>query len=531
MDSRPVQSVGDDDQIAFAEEGAPKPGPSDDATKPWKILVVDDEPEVHHLTRMVLDGVRFGGRGLRFLSAHSGAEARRLLALEPDIAIALIDVVMETDDAGLDLVRYLRRDLGNGFVRIILRTGQAGLAPERKVVVDYDINDYKDKSELTATKLFTTVTTALRGYVDLCALEDGRQRAVQHRRGLEKIVDASQSIFELHSLRRFAQGMLMQFESLLGLVMHSMYGPPDGLAAIEEPGGFRILAATGQFASSVDGSVEHSLDPHARGVVARAVRERRSQFGDGYFVCYVENALGLRNLLVVRSNVQDLSSEDQTLIRIFNNNISIAFQNISLKEEIEETQREVIHTLGEATEARSRETGFHVRRVGEFARLLGRGLGLSEGEVELLRLAAPLHDVGKIAIPDSILLKPGRLTPEEFERMQKHTTVGHQLLHVSHRQVLRAAAVIALEHHERFDGKGYPHGLAGTSIELHARITSVADVFDALACDRVYRPAWSMDRVLEWFVKERGKAFDPDVVDALLAKTEDFLEITKALKD
>lgn len=152
--------------------------------KPWKLLVVDDEEEVHAVTRLALGGFEFASRPLQIIGAYSGAEAKKVMSEEKDIAMILLDVVMETDQAGLDVVKYIREELGNRFVRIILRTGQPGQAPEYKVITEYDINDYKQKTELTRGKMFTLVHTSLSSYRDLMALE-------ANRHGLEKVIEAS----------------------------------------------------------------------------------------------------------------------------------------------------------------------------------------------------------------------------------------------------------------------------------------------------------------------------------------------------
>jgi len=202
-----------------------------------------------------------------------------------------------------------------------------------------------------------------------------------------------------------------------------------------------------------------------------------------------------------------------------------------LNEEMAETQREILWTLSEVVESRSRETAYHVVRVGEYARIFAQGCGLSDEEVEIITTAAPMHDVGKIAIPDAILSKPGQLTSEEREVMKRHTVVGKEILGSSHRPLLRAAAVIAFEHHERWDGQGYPLGKAGTDISLSGRIVSLCDVFDALYTKRVYKDAWPLDRVIGLFKDESGKAFEPRLVDILLARLDDILAITRRLAD
>lgn len=209
-----------------------------------------------------------------------------------------------------------------------------------------------------------------------------------------------------------------------------------------------------------------------------------------------------------------------------------AFRDVEeLTEEIETTQREIIYTLGEIAEARSKETGNHVKRVAEYSKILAIKYGLSEKEAELLKLASPMHDIGKVAIPDSILNKPGKLTYEEFEIMKKHTVIGYEMLKHSNREILQHAAEIALTHHERWDGTGYPYGLKGEEIPISGRITAVADVFDALGSDRVYKKAWDLDEIIEYFKEQRGKQFDPILVDIFLENLDDILSIRNKYVD
>lgn len=182
--------------------------------------------------------------------------------------------------------------------------------------------------------------------------------------------------------------------------------------------------------------------------------------------------------------------------------------------ELEEAQLEVLARLNLAAEFRDDETGHHTRRVGENAAKIAAALNLGDAEIELIRTAAPLHDVGKIAIPDAILLKPGPLTPEEFAVMRTHTTAGARMLAGGRSELLALAEKIALSHHERWDGSGYPHGLSGQAIPLAARIVALADFDDALRHARPYRGAWEPDRVLAEIRRETGAHFDPEVVDA-----------------
>ncbi len=202
-----------------------------------------------------------------------------------------------------------------------------------------------------------------------------------------------------------------------------------------------------------------------------------------------------------------------------------------LNEEMAKTQREILWTLSEVVESRSRETAYHVVRVGEYARILAQGYGMSPEEVEIITTAAPMHDVGKISIPDAILSKPGILTSEERDIMKHHTIVGKEILGSSRRPLLRAAAVIAHEHHERWDGKGYPEGKSGEAIDPSGRIVSLCDVFDALYTKRVYKDAWPIEKVLDLFRAESGAAFEPRLVDIFFERFDDILEVTSRFAD
>ena len=192
----------------------------------------------------------------------------------------------------------------------------------------------------------------------------------------------------------------------------------------------------------------------------------------------------------------------------------------------QETEREIALRLGRAAEFRDTETGAHVQRMSRYSGLLAELAGLPPAEVQLVLQASPLHDIGKVGIPDRILQKPGRLTPDEFETMKLHTTIGGHMLADSGRfPLLAAGRVIALQHHERFDGTGYPAGLAGDAIHPYGRIVAVADVFDALLSRRVYKPALPLPQVLEIMAAGRATHFDPALVDLLLAHLDRFLAI------
>ena len=208
-----------------------------------------------------------------------------------------------------------------------------------------------------------------------------------------------------------------------------------------------------------------------------------------------------------------------------------SLESAFLVQEIEETQREIVLLMGEVGESRSKETGNHVKRVAEYSKLLALLIGMSEEEASLLKEASPMHDIGKVAIPDSILKKPGKLTEEEFDVMKSHTDVGYGILNRSQRKIIKSASIVAYEHHEKYNGKGYPRGIAGENIHIYGRITAVADVFDALGSDRCYKAAWELDRILNLFKEERGQHFCPVVIDAFLNNLDKFIAIRDKHQD
>ncbi|MDC0932297.1 HD domain-containing protein [Arcobacteraceae bacterium] len=203
----------------------------------------------------------------------------------------------------------------------------------------------------------------------------------------------------------------------------------------------------------------------------------------------------------------------------------------TLTDEIIATQKDVISTMGEIGESRSKETGLHVKRVAEYSRLLGRLSGLKEEECDLIYNASPMHDIGKIAIPDSILKKPAKLTTDEFEIMKTHARLGYDMLKNSKRDILSAAAIIAHEHHEKYNGTGYPNNKKGEDIHIFGRITAIADIFDALGSHRCYKNAWPLHEIIEFLTNEKGKHLDPKLVDLFIENIDDFLEIRDRLKD
>lgn len=299
---------------------------------PWKILIVDDEPEVHSVTKMTLSNVKFRERPLKFFSAYSAAEAKEQLKSENGIALILLDVVMESDHAGLELVKHLRYEMDNQATRIILRTGQPGQAPEQKVIIDYDINDYKTKTELTATKLFTAVISSLRSYADIIALETSHK-------GLEQIMAVSDKLLKFRSLNDFASGLLTQVSAFMGC-------QPNGILFHfgENNNGIysrRPKACSGEFSSCSDcipeqaGSQKCALHDRITSLVDRSIELKQHVYEEDFTALYMDVGNNEYVVSIVRS-AAPLSDLDKQLLEIFASKMTIGFQNLRLYENLEE---------------------------------------------------------------------------------------------------------------------------------------------------------------------------------------------------
>jgi PAS domain S-box-containing protein len=206
-------------------------------------------------------------------------------------------------------------------------------------------------------------------------------------------------------------------------------------------------------------------------------------------------------------------------------------KTILLHQELEDTQRELLYRMGDIAEKRSEETGHHVKRVAKYSKILAQHYGLSKEEIDLLYLASPMHDIGKVAISDAILKKESKLTSDEFEKMKKHSMIGYEVLKSSKRPIIKAASIVAREHHEKWDGTGYPQGKRGKDIHVFGRITAVADVFDALSTDRYYKKAWKLEEILKHMKEQSGKHFEPELIKILFDNLDEILTIKNQYQD
>jgi len=508
-----------DDMFLFSEEDVPTVAIS---KPPWKVLVVDDEKDVHAVTTLALGSFEFHERELELLHAYSAAHAKEILAQESDIALILLDVVMETDQAGLELAAYIRKELNNHSVRIVLRTGQPGQAPEHQVIRDYDINDYKNKTELTSAKLYTILYSNLRSYKDINAV-------MRSKAALERLIIASRGISSLHGLKSFVNLTLAQLQELLHIDDDKVFGSESGAYSYDNKTKQLSKFLLHESEELDEVILLENIESNQRELIEQAIEQHSNVYQEHHFVMYCK---GHGASLIFYGKVSNrISSIDRNILNIFTENLISIIENIYLHEVIDNSQKEIIYRLGEVVESRSNETGYHVKRVAFYSALLAELVGLPDDEIELIKSASPLHDVGKIAIPDAVLNKPGKLEGEEWEIMKTHALKGYNVLNGAGLVLLDIAAIIALTHHEKWDGSGYPQGLAKDDIHLYGRITSIADVFDALGSDRCYKKAWPLDKIINLFKEERGKHFDPRLIDLMMDNLDRFLEIRDRYQD
>lgn len=561
-------SANDDSTLMFSD-GALVAETVDAAEKRqgWKVLIVDDDADVHSVTRLVLADFVFDGRALDFMEARSAGEAIQLFAQHPDIAVALVDVVMETEDAGLRVIRHVREVLKNSFVRLILRTGQPGSAPERDVISQYDINDYKAKTELSALKLYSTMMTALRSYRDIMALD-------AQTRGMTRMLDVSAALFHARAVPQFAEIVLHEIGTLLEV------RDEDVTAFYVDQGVDDGTGAAGLVLASVGADVPVGQPPP--GFFAPFLgRVQTCEFGESEFALCLDSRLAHKHLVYARTK-RDLNSFDRSLLELFRLKAQAALDNLLLLEKNQAAQRQAVCALarlaslrggaasGETPPARaiavsaSVEDGFaaagglpqgvefveflkqlaiqaeveewggaaaaaaHVERVGRFAKRLAELAGMEPGYCDAIGHAAELHDVGKIFVAPSG--SQGWFEGDSIKRAlsARHTFSGADFLvsiapHPS--QVMSLAVQIAQHHHETWSGTGYPGNKKSESIPLAARIVAIVDFYDLSTNPIIYGARTHADPMesFELMALAAGYYFDPVLVKLFLRNRHDFM--------
>lgn len=506
-----------DDDFLFREETPEHPaGASAIPIQPWLILIVDDDPEVHTMTRLVMKKFTYRDRPVQFLSAYSAEEALQILRSDPGIAMILLDVVMETDDAGLRLVPRIRDELKNEQVRIILRTGQPGQAPEDDVIRSYDINDYKAKTELTAQKLGTATVAALRSYEHITEL-------IRSRRGMERIIEASGNLFTLRALDYFAEALLRELARVLDLPLDGLVCVPRGNARTDA----QILAASGRHEGMAGLPLAHSVDAGLAARIMAVLNNGTHYYDEQNLIIWFPTADG-RHAAACLHTGRRLDRLERRLAEVMAGKIAVGFDNIQLYEQIKRAHKATVIALAGMAEYKDPDGGGdHVLRLSRLVteiafamRSQPEGAALIDDEfLDLIAMGSMLYDIGMVGVPDRVIMKQSVLDEEERRQMEMHCERGATILEKASRMVegsnyLSFGASIARFHQERWDGSGYPRGVKGADIPLAARIVAVADVYDALTHRRTWRPAVPLAEALRMITDGAGTQFDPAVVEA-----------------
>jgi response regulator RpfG family c-di-GMP phosphodiesterase len=497
----------DDDIDWLCDDNQPQEPSRIAVDKPrWVVLVVDDDKEVHNSTDMAVKGFSFEGKSLEILHAYSGEETNRILESRDDIAVILLDVVMESEHAGLNVVKYVRFNLANRITRIILRTGQPGVAPEQRVIRDYDIDGYYNKTHMRQQNLEAALYISLRAYRDIRYIE--AQKAT-----LERIIAAISNISVIEDLASFSNAILDQIKLTLSVESLSMFIVSLAPSQVDfDKIRARVLTVDDGGVSFFDQSDLQMLNPSEQLIYQSALERKESFSMAGYLVEFVSSDRGHDCVFALESE-HDFNDEQARLIRVFMVNVILAYEKVLLEQSVKHTQSIILSLLGSATESRSKETGAHVIRVGLYSKLLASLYGCSKNFAQSIQLASQLHDVGKVATPDHILNKQGKLTADEWFIMQQHALKGWEILQGTGNDVIDMGAEIALDHHEHWNGKGYPNQKSKDEISLGGRIVAIADVFDALCSKRCYKSAWGINDAKALVIKNSAQQFDPYLVE------------------
>lgn len=487
---------------------------------PWKILIADDDADVHTATLLALRGITFRGRKLEFINVYSGAEALRALEEHPDIAVAFLDVIMETDRAGLGAVQKIREQ-GHRLVRLIVRTGHPGQAPEREVIVNYDIHDYKEKAGITAQKLFTCLISALRAYDDLVALEN-------HRRGLMGVLE-SVSWFDFDDVQRYVAGMLLEFSALAHLRSEQIVI----LARLNSDEVPRVVAVSGEWEAPFDSEFPPFL------TLPQAVIDQVNESFSGQKACVADGGSTLRvaghgvELVAYVGGHEAFAGADIVLLEVFLLKVCQAVANQHTFQSVSRERDALLQGLGIVAERWDPQGEEHLERVAKLSQRLAKRLETTMAFGDLIDArfvrnieeAARLHDLGNLSLPLELLQKPGPLSADETALMRRHVAMGLTQLAPLRAQAgqyggIALAAEVIAAHHERYDGSGYPKGLSGEAIPLAARVVAVADAWVAMTANRPYRSALSFAVARDEIAALAGSQFDPRVVEAFLQVIE-----------
>ncbi|MCC5880916.1 MAG: DUF3369 domain-containing protein [Idiomarina sp.] len=481
-------------QFLFADEPAKQ---QELPQESWKILIVDDEPEVHAVTKLALSDFSFLGRGLEFHSAYSGEEARELATKHPDAAIILLDVVMETDDAGLHVAKFIREELGNRFTRIILRTGQPGQAPERTVIVNYDINDYKSKTELTAQKLFTAVMSSLRSYRDIISIDHSRH-------GLEKIIAASTNLFALQSMDHFVDGLVQQLSWVIGGARQTLYAAAGRSANPEQ---MVIRAAYGEDADQLlNQQIKAALPKNVLPEVDKVIRSHGIFYGEDFVLAYCPSQCRPQGaLLCLTGLTRVLSDSEKELLQLFADNVQLAHDNVTCLQDTDELLAGIVGRLMVLEQEKVAQSLRSQSGFVQVTHALASALDLSPTRIQQTATAATLYERAEklFAVMDG---QPATKVSPCQERLKRAV----RPLNMADSDISQIAYRALNERLERWDGLGLPAGKQGSAIATESQVLVLAFHFCQLAQQPMDDAA-----LIQRLNEERERHFAPGLLEAV----------------
>lgn len=463
----------------------------------WKILIVDDEPEVHAVTKLALSDFSFLGRGLEFHSAYSGEEARELATQHPDAAIVLLDVVMESDDAGLHVAKFIREDLGNRFTRIILRTGQPGQAPERTVIVNYDINDYKSKTELTAQKLFTAVMSSLRSYRDIISIDHSRH-------GLEKVIASSTNLFALQSMEHFVDGLVQQLSWVIGGARQTLYA---AAGRSPHPEQMVIRAAYGEDADNLmNQQIKAALPKKVLPEVDKVVRSHGIYYGDDFVLAYCPSQCRPQGALLCLTGLsRPLVDSEKELLQLFADNVQLAHDNVTCLQDTDELLAGLVARLMTLEQEQVAQS---IERQSAFVQVthaLALAQGMSKSRAQQTATAATLYERAEelFAVMDE---QPASKVSPCQERLKRAV----RPLHMAESDIAQIAYRALNERLERWDGLGLPAGKQGDAIALESQVLVLAGSICSLLQQGI-----DSEQLLERLNAERERHYSSALLDVV----------------
>jgi PAS domain S-box-containing protein len=453
------------------------------------ILIVDDtDTNIHILIELLDDKYDI----LASLNGHDAIE----IINEEQIDLILLDIMMPEID-GYEVCKRLKENSKTKDIPIIFITAKTD---EESIKKAYEVGgvDYITKP-FKAIEVLSRINTHLTLAEQKTFLEHSLEENMILLNQYKQVVDESSLVSKTDLMGKITYAN-DEFAKISGYTKDELIGKSQNI--VRHP----------DVANSVYKEMWQTIKNKQ---IWRGEVKNKKKDGTYYVVFAI-----IMPILDLNGDIKEYISVRHDITDIYN-----------LKQEIVETQKEVVFTMGAIGETRSKETGKHVKRVAEYSRVFGKYCNLSEEEIELLVDASAMHDIGKIAIPDNILHKTGKLNDEEFQIMRTHAEIGYTMLNHSSRPLLKTAAIIALEHHERWDGNGYPNYLKGEEIAIEGRITAIADVFDALGSQRCYKKSWKDEDIFEYLKKEKGKQFDPNLVDIFFEHIDEFLLIREEFID